>query len=107
MAKKTPTVKDSTIVVNVFNTIQDLIRKDLIFAGHDVGSGGLITTIMEMCFADNNIAANIDLTAIGEKDSIKLLFSENPGIIIQSKDQSIEKILDDKELIITKLERNN
>ena len=68
----------------------------MIFAGHDVGSGGLITTIMEMCFADNNIAANIDLTAIGEKDSIKLLFSENPGIIIQSKDQSIEKILDDK-----------
>ena len=96
IGKKTPTTKDSNFVVNVFNTIQGLIRKDLIIAGHDVGSGGLITTIMEMCFADNNIAANIDLTTIGEIDSIKLLFSENPGIVVQSKDESIEKILNNK-----------
>ena len=94
IGKKTPTTKDSNFVVNVFNTIQGLIRKDLIIAGHDVGSGGLITTIMEMCFADNNIAANIDLTTIGEIDSIKLLFSENPGIVVQSIDESIEKVLD-------------
>jgi len=98
IGKNTPTIKDSNFVVNVFNTVQDLIRKDLIIAGHDVSSGGLITTIMEMCFADNNLAANIDLTAIGEKDSIKMLFSENPGIVIQSKDQSIEQILDTKEI---------
>ena len=98
IGKKTPTTKDSNFVVNVFNTIQGLIRKDLIIAGHDVGSGGLITTIMEMCFADNNIAANIDLTTIGEIDSIKLLFSENPGIVVQSIDESIEKILDNKRI---------
>ncbi|MDG2173686.1 MAG: phosphoribosylformylglycinamidine synthase [Flavobacteriaceae bacterium] len=103
IGEKTPTIKDSNFIVNVFNTIQDLIRKDLIIAGHDIGSGGLITTIMEMCFADNNIAANIDLTSIGERDSIKLLFSENSGIVVQSKDESIEEILDNKRIDYCKI----
>ncbi len=90
-----PNVKDARYVKNVFNTIQNLIRNEQIVAGHDVASGGLITTLLELCFADTNLGAALDLSALAENDSLKLLFSENVGIVIQAKDASIEKILAD------------
>jgi len=90
-----PNVKDSAFVKNVFNTIQKLITDKQIVAGHDVASGGLITTLLELCFADNNLGAQLDVTDLAEKNSTKLLFSENSGIVFQSKDSSIEKILTD------------
>ncbi len=86
-----PTVNDASYVKTVFNTIQRLIKDDQIVAGHDVASGGLITTLLEMCFADVNLAANFDLTDLKEEDSIKLLFAENCGIVIQaSENESLE-----------------
>jgi phosphoribosylformylglycinamidine synthase len=93
IGNETPNVKNSTYVKTVFNTIQKLIKDNQIVAGHDVASGGLITTLLEMCFADNNLGAELDVTSLAEKDSIKLLFAENSGIVIQSKDTSIESIL--------------
>ncbi|MDC1492330.1 phosphoribosylformylglycinamidine synthase [Flavobacteriaceae bacterium] len=87
----TPSVVNAKFVVKVFNTVQNLIAKNLIVAGHDVSAGGLITSLCEMCFSDNNIGANLIFDSLNEKDSIKLLFSENAGLIIQSKDDSIEK----------------
>lgn len=88
-----PNVKDASYVKTVFNTIQNLINNNQIVAGHDVASGGLITTLLELCFADVNLGAELDLTALAEKDSVKLLFSENSGIVIQAKDASIENVL--------------
>ena len=87
----TPTINDSKYFLNVFDTIQKMIKKKLIISGHDIGSGGLITTLMEMCFSTNNIGAKIDLTSLNEKDSVKLLFSENSGIVVQCKDKKSEK----------------
>mgnify|MGYP003113523935 CR=1 FL=1 len=87
-----PDVKNISFVKNTFNTIQDLIKADKISAGHDVASGGLITTLLEMCFADDNLGAEFDISALNEDDSIKVLFSENSGIIFQA-DHSVEAIL--------------
>ena len=85
IGQNAPTVIDSNKFKNAFNTIQSLIKQDVIVAGHDIGSGGLITTILELCFADNSIGANIDLTSLNESDGIKLLFSENLGVVFQAK----------------------
>ncbi|MFV9550315.1 phosphoribosylformylglycinamidine synthase [Algibacter sp. PT7-4] len=93
IGKETPNVKDAAYVKTVFNTIQNLIKNEQIIAGHDVASGGLITTLLEMCFADNNLGAELDVTALNEKDSLKLLFAENSGIVIQAKNNSIEHVL--------------
>ncbi len=93
IGSNTPNVLDASYVKTVFNTIQSLIKQDKIVAGHDVASGGLITTLLEMCFADNNLGAEIDLTALGEKDGFKILFAENAGIVIQSEDNSVESEL--------------
>jgi phosphoribosylformylglycinamidine synthase len=72
--------------VNAFNTVQELIEQELILAGHDIGSGGLITTLLEMCFSSNNGGMKVDLSGIGKGDFVKVLFSENPGIVIQCAD---------------------
>ncbi|MFI1771588.1 phosphoribosylformylglycinamidine synthase [Thalassobellus citreus] len=87
-----PDVKSSAFVKDTFNTIQDLIKADKISAGHDVASGGLITTLLELCFADVNLGADFDISALNEEDSIKVLFSENSGIVFQG-DASIESVL--------------
>ena len=89
---ETPSIQNPEFFKKTFNVVQDLIKNELIIAGHDIGSGGLITSLLEMCFPSINISANIDLSALNEKDSVKLLFSENCGLIVQSKSEEIEKI---------------
>ena len=88
-----PTIKNNEAFKTTFNVIQDLIKNNHIVAGHDVASGGLITTLLELCFAENNIGADIDLSELNEVDSIKVLFAENSGIVLQSVDTTIETVL--------------
>lgn len=90
VGNETPSVVSAEFIVKVFNTVQNLITNGLIVAGHDISAGGLITTLCEMCFSDNNVGADLVLDSLNEEDSIKLLFSENAGLVIQSKDDSIE-----------------
>ncbi|MEJ1223640.1 phosphoribosylformylglycinamidine synthase [Sediminicola sp. 1XM1-17] len=88
-----PTIKDAKSFKNTFNTLQGLIGEGKILAGHDVASGGLITTLLELCFADTELGAKLDLSGLKESDTIKLLFAENAGIVFQAKDAGIEKEL--------------
>ncbi|WP_415061047.1 phosphoribosylformylglycinamidine synthase, partial [Flavobacterium sp.] len=45
IGKETPTIKNAVFFKKAFNVIQELIKNDEIAAGHDIGSGGLITTL--------------------------------------------------------------
>ena len=90
IGKNAPDVQSASYVKTVFNTLQELIQHNKIVAGHDVASGGLITTLLELCFSDTNIGADLNFNALEEADSIKLLFSENSGIVFQATDASIE-----------------
>jgi phosphoribosylformylglycinamidine synthase len=89
IGNEAPTIKDATFFKNAFNTMQELILENQILAGHDIGSGGLITTLLEMCFADVNLGAQISFDALAEKDLVKILFAENIGIVIQAKSDSV------------------
>ncbi|WP_282117310.1 phosphoribosylformylglycinamidine synthase [Cellulophaga baltica] len=93
IGNEAPTVTDAEYVKTVFNTLQTLIKADQITAGHDVASGGLITTLLELCFADVDLGATLDLSSLGEEDTIKLLFAENAGVVFQAKDDTIETTL--------------
>ena len=88
IGKDAPTIKDAAFFKRAFNTMQELILDNQILAGHDIGSGGLITTLLEMCFADVNLGAKIDFSVFEEKDIIKYLFAENIGIVFQAKDDA-------------------
>ncbi|MFZ4260640.1 phosphoribosylformylglycinamidine synthase [Sphingobacterium sp. HJSM2_6] len=85
IGKDAPTIQDAGYFKKAFNTIQALIKSNQLAAGHDIGSGGLITSLLEMCFADVNLAANYDLTELKETDSVKALFNENIALILQPK----------------------
>lgn len=94
LGTEAPTVKDPGYFARAFETIQQLIHLQKILAGHDISAGGMITTLLEMCFSLTETGLEIDLNEIPEKDIIKILFSENPGIIIQVKEiQLTEDIL--------------
>src|SRR5690606_34400625 len=99
IGKKAPMVSDAEKFVVAFNTVQKLIEQELILAGHDIGSGGLITTLLEMCFSSNKGGMKVDLTGMGEADLVKVLFSENPGIVIQCADkEEVERQLTESEV---------
>ena len=86
MGDEVPMIQDADYFKSVFNAIQYLINQDKVLAGHDVSAGGLITALLEMAFSSNYSGLNINLDKIPEKDAVKLLFSEKPGVIIQVKD---------------------
>ncbi len=93
-----PTVKDAEYFRDAFLAVQGLVNKQLILAGHDISAGGLITTLLEMCFANIEGGLDINFNKIKEDDLVKILFAENPGIVIQVKDKNadeVKKILDD------------
>jgi phosphoribosylformylglycinamidine synthase len=101
---KTSTIKDAAFFKKAFNTIQELIGDDQIVAGHDIGSGGLITTLLEMCFADVNLGAQLDFSAFAEKDLIKILFAENIGLVLQAKsDTKVEAKLNANQIEFFKI----
>ncbi|WP_370173316.1 phosphoribosylformylglycinamidine synthase [Leeuwenhoekiella palythoae] len=83
-----PSIKDDAAFATAFDTLQSLIRKDLVAAGHDVASGGLITTLLELCFAENKLGASVDFSAFTEQDIIKILFAENAGVVVQATDDA-------------------
>ncbi len=89
IGNETPTIKDSNFFKKAFNIIQELILDNQILAGHDIGSGGLITTLLEMCFSDNNLGAKLFFDDFKEKNLVKILFSENIGVVFQTKDDAV------------------
>lgn len=91
-----PNVTDTEYFKNAFTAVQELIDRRLIIAGHDISAGGMIITMLEMCFANPEGGLDVRLDKIRNNDVIKILFSENPGILIQVKHHHlVEKILND------------
>lgn len=103
VGNEAPTIIDDAYFKLVFDSIQTLIKEGQIIGGHDIASGGLITTLLEMCFSDIDLGAELDLTDLGESDTIKLLFSENAGIVFQSMDDSVETALSAKNIDFKKI----
>jgi len=102
VGNEVPTITDAASFKNTFNAIQDLIKAGKIAAGHDIGSGGLITTLLEMSFPNTNLGAEYDLTGLNEADTVKALFAENIAIVIQA-DASIEAELTKNNVAFTKI----
>ncbi|CAM3692606.1 phosphoribosylformylglycineamide synthase (FGAM synthase) [Flavobacterium saliperosum S13] len=99
IGNEVPTIKNAAYFKSAFNVLQDLIKERKIKAGHDIGSGGLITTLLEMCFADVKLGALIDLTSLGEKDTVKALFNENIGLVFQA-DAEVEAVFTQNNITI-------
>lgn len=93
-----PTVKNPEYFRDAFNAVQKLINKGLILAGHDISAGGLITCLLEMCFANTEGGLEISVDKFKHTDLVKILFAENPAIVVQvrNKDKKeFKEILDE------------
>lgn len=96
LGNEVPTVKDPEYFRDAFNAVQDAIDKRLILAGHDISAGGMITALLEMCFANVEGGLDVNLDKISESDIVKILFAENPGILVQVKDKkAFEKLMEE------------
>ncbi len=92
-----PTVTDAKAFVNTFDTVQKLVEKKMLLAAHDVSAGGLVTTLLEMTFANTEGGVELNTEAFGESDLVKILFSENPALVAQidaAKVAKVDEILD-------------
>ncbi len=93
-----PTVKSPDYFRNAFNTLQELINNGWIMAGHDISAGGMVTTLLEMCFANTDGGLDISLDKIDCDDIVKMLMAENPGVIVQVSEShrlDFEDLMDD------------
>ena len=93
-----PTVQNPEYFVDCFNAIQELIERGWIMAGHDISAGGLITTLLEMTFANTEGGLHVNLHDLAGNDMVKMLFAENPGVVIQVSDahkNELKEFLDD------------
>jgi phosphoribosylformylglycinamidine synthase len=96
LGSEAPCVNDTEYFVDAFGAVQTMINEGLVLAGHDISAGGMITTLLEMCFANSTHGLSVELNGLDEADLVKILFSENPGVIIQVKDvEKVQQILDE------------
>ncbi|MDR3252079.1 MAG: phosphoribosylformylglycinamidine synthase [Tannerella sp.] len=94
VGSEAPTVRDAHYFAKAFIAVQESINQGLILAGHDISAGGMITTLLEMCFANVEGGMDIHIDKLGD-DPTLTLFAENPGLIVQVKQaSSFEKFLD-------------
>lgn len=87
-----PTVKSAEYFRDAFNAVQELVDKGLLLAGHDISAGGMLVALLEMCFANVNGGLEVSLNKICEDDIIKILFAENPGVLVQVKSSNLAEV---------------
>ncbi|MDY4846499.1 MAG: phosphoribosylformylglycinamidine synthase, partial [Parabacteroides sp.] len=89
LGDEVPTVQDPDYFKAAFNALQEAIEQGLILAGHDISAGGMITTMLEMCFANVEGGLEVNLDPLAEQDIVKILFAENPGVLVQVKERKV------------------
>ncbi|MBO4801202.1 MAG: phosphoribosylformylglycinamidine synthase [Bacteroidaceae bacterium] len=93
-----PTCTNPEYFRDAFNAVQDCVKQGLLLAGHDISAGGLITTLLEMCFARTQGGLKINLVNFATDDIVKILFAENPGVVVQVADkheEAFKKLMDE------------
>lgn len=92
LGDKAPDVKSADYFANAFNAVQALVENKQLLAAHDISAGGLLTTVLEMTFANTKGGVNLDLDGMAEQDIVKVLFAENPALVIQVANNQCGKV---------------
>lgn len=85
-------VENGNYFVECFEAVQKMVENKLVLAGHDISAGGLVTALMEMCYPSTKGGIVADLTSLGEKDSVRVLFSEMPGVVLQINRKDVDNV---------------
>ena len=82
-----PTVADAAYFRSAFAAVQAMVQEGILLAGHDISAGGLITALLEMCFANTEGGLSVQLDNLGAADLVQQLFAENPAVLVQVADK--------------------
>ena len=96
VGREVPSVDTPARFAAAFDLVQTLVRSRALLAMHDVSAGGMVTTLLEMCFANTKGGLDINipeemLSRCGH-DLVKLLFAENPAVILQIDARNAERV---------------
>ena len=104
LGDETPYIAEPEYFREAFAAVQEALRRGILVAGHDISGGGLITALLELCFSHTEGGLSVDLSAFPESDWVKLLFAENPGVLVQTSDpEQLEALLRDASLGFVRL----
>ncbi len=101
-----PTVRNAEYFRAAFNAVQQLVSEGLLLAGHDISAGGLVTCLLEMCFANTEGGMEVTLDHFKHTDLVTALFAENPGVVVQVADKdkkAFKEVLDEAGVSYVKL----
>lgn len=93
IGSEAPDVEDAAVLKAFFNGCQQIRRDhpELVLAYHDRSDGGLLTTVVEMCFA-GRVGAEIMVDAFKkDDDAIAALFNEELGAVFQVRQSDAAK----------------
>ncbi|MDR1071375.1 MAG: phosphoribosylformylglycinamidine synthase subunit PurQ [Rickettsiales bacterium] len=87
---------EAKLFQTVFAAVQEMLDAGIIAAGHDISQGGLITTMLEMAFANTRGGIHMDkrFFTYHNFEFCEPLFAENPGVVIQVKDGGLSALED-------------
>ena len=74
---------DTALLKRAFLSTQRLLRERLLLAGHDRSDGGLLTTVLEMCFGGD---CGCVMEATTENSVMEFLFNEELGLVVEVDD---------------------
>jgi phosphoribosylformylglycinamidine synthase len=90
LGDEVPDIDNPEYFSSCFCAVQEMVEKRVLLAGHDISAGGLVTTLLEMNFPNCEGGMEIDLSSFNEKDPVRMLFSEFPGVVVQVLDKNTE-----------------
>ncbi|MDD4656431.1 MAG: phosphoribosylformylglycinamidine synthase [Bacteroidales bacterium] len=92
LGNETPDITYPTYFKECFLAVQEMVKNNLLLAGHDISAGGLVNALLEMNFANREGGLEIDLSMLEEKDPIKILFAETPSVVVQVNNSNLEAV---------------
>ena len=86
--ESTPQLLDADYFIDCYEVVREMVEDGVALAGVTVGEGGLMAALHSM--TAEGTGAEVELGglshATGEKDIVRLLFSELPGVVMQIAD---------------------
>lgn len=89
-----PEIGDADYFIDCYEVVREFIEDRIAVSAATVCDGGLLTALKLMCSGD--VGADIDISGImsayGEDQNVRILFSEVPGAILQIKDSDYDYV---------------
>lgn len=87
-----PAISDPDYFMDCFELVRELVEDGVAISGVSVGDGGVISALERLCC--NNVGALADFSdlmkAADEKNMVRVLFAEVPGVLVQIKDMDFD-----------------